>query len=66
MSLTEELKKEIITEMQAGDLVWTVYCFDCEKVIDKAVNGALMEAAAKIHAYKTGHRVILGNVFKRR
>ena len=64
MTIVEKIKKEVAVEREAESLVWTIYCLDCEKVIDKAVNGALMEAGAKIHTVTTGHKVILGNVFK--
>lgn len=57
---------KVDAEEKAGDLVWTVYCLDCEETLDNAVNGSLMQAVAEIHARKTGHRVLLGNVFTRR
>lgn len=41
-------------------VTWVVYCPACQKEIDKAPNGALMEAVAKSHADGNGHQVILG------
>ncbi len=43
------------------ELEWVAYCLTCNKELDKAPNGAIMEAAAKIHKRENmGHTVLLG------
>lgn len=43
------------------EINWVAYCLTCNKELDKAPNGAIMEAAAKRHKRDNiGHTVILG------
>lgn len=43
------------------ELEWVVYCITCNKELNKAPNGAMMEAAARMHKKENGkHTVILG------
>lgn len=39
---------------------WIAYCMTACGELDRAPNGSLMEAIAKVHSEKTGHKVMVG------
>lgn len=41
-------------------ITWVAWDKDCGKEIDRAANGMMVEAAAKIYSRKTGCTVIVG------
>jgi len=53
-------KGEAIIIKKNDHIMWCVFCTECRKKIDEAVNGSMVEAAAKIHTQETGHTTIIG------
>lgn len=44
---------------------WIVFCRTCNKELDRANNGNLMQALLNIHIKETGHTVLLGLEFSK-
>jgi hypothetical protein len=41
-------------------MTWIAYCTDCQKTLDFANNGTMMQAIGELHAKETDHVVICG------
>lgn len=51
------------TKQDNGDLTWVAACETCATRVHASVNGAMTEAAARVHAKAYNHTVIMGMEF---
>ena len=60
-AIAEREAQRRATTKDEHTLIWVVYCLSCGKELDKAPNGAFMEAVARRHKKENpAHAVILG------
>lgn len=45
-------------------VTWVAYCLEEKREIERAPNGEWVEAAGRVHARNTGHKVIVGFVLE--
>jgi hypothetical protein len=57
-----KLEVELLKD-EKQQVLYTAYCPACEKHIDTAPNGPMVEAAARLHVRETEHTVIVGTSF---